>query len=283
MSAQLFDLTGRTIVITGALGQLGRAYTRALVQAGARVALLDLVPPGPELAGAALAQRVGVGEGSAGALAYFQVNVTERASLEAALAAIQAHWGVTPDGLVNNAALDSPPGAPAEENGPFETYPEASWDKVMTVNTKGPFLCCQVFGGAMAEVGLPGGGSIINIGSIYGVVSPNQTIYEYRRGPDKPPFYKPVAYSASKSALLNLTRYLATYWAPRGVRVNTLTLAGVFNHQDKAFLDSYLPHVPLGRMADPADYLGPIIFLLSDASRYMSGANLVIDGGWTAW
>ena len=284
-AAALFDLTGRTIVITGALGQLGRAYTRALLQAGARVALLDLLPAGPELSGEALVQRIapdGVGEGIAvGQLAYLQVNVTDRASLESALAGIEERWGVVPDGLINNAALDSPPGAPAEENGPFETYPEPSWDKVMAVNTKGPFLCCQVFGGAMAAAGK--GGSIINIGSIYGVVSPNQTIYEYRRGPDKPPFYKPVAYSASKSALLNLSRYLATYWAPQGVRVNTLTLAGVFNHQDQAFLEAYLPHVPLGRMAEPGDYQGPVIFLLSEASRYMTGGNLVIDGGWTAW
>lgn len=284
MSAALFDLTGRTIIITGALGQLGRAYTSALLQAGARVALLDILSPGPELEGAALLKRIGLGEGSvdlADRLGYWQINVTDRASLESALASIGERWGVVPDGLINNAALDSPPGAPAEENGPFETYPELSWDKVMAVNTKGPFLCCQVFGGAMAAAG--NGGSIINIGSIYGVVSPNQTIYEYRRGPDKPPFYKPVAYSASKSALLNFSRYLATYWAPQGVRVNTLTLAGVFNHQDQAFLDSYLPHVPLGRMAEPGDYLGPVIFLLSQASKYMTGANLVIDGGWTAW
>jgi NAD(P)-dependent dehydrogenase (short-subunit alcohol dehydrogenase family) len=149
----------------------------------------------------------------------------------------------------------------------------------MDVNVKGVFLCCQVFGGAMAEAGR---GSIINISSIYGVVSPNQGLYEYRRRRGET-FYKPVAYSVSKSALLNLTRYLATYWARQGVRVNTLTLAGVFNDQAPEFLEAYTNHIPIGRMAEPEDYNGAVLFLASDASRYMTGANLVVDGGWTAW
>jgi len=184
-----------------------------------------------------------------------------------------------PHGLVNNAALDAPPNAPAEENGPFETYPESSWDKVMEVNAKGVFLCCQVIGGQMAAAGR---GSIINISSIYGLVSPDQRIYEYRRKPGAQ-FYKPVAYSASKSALLNLTRYLATYWADRNVRVNSLTFAGVFNNQDHQFLEHYCAKVPLGRMAREDEYNGAVIFMLSEAAAYMTGSNLVIDGGWTAW
>jgi NAD(P)-dependent dehydrogenase (short-subunit alcohol dehydrogenase family) len=184
-----------------------------------------------------------------------------------------------PHGLVNNAALDAPPNAPPEENGPFETFPESSWDSVMAVNTKGVFLLCQAIGGAMAREGR---GSIINVSSIYGVVSPDQSLYEYRRQGGEV-FYKPVAYSASKSALLNLTRYLATYWAPRGVRVNTLVLGGVFNHQDPRFLEGYHRRVPLGRMAGADEYNGGVLFLLSDASSYMTGAELVMDGGWTAW
>jgi NAD(P)-dependent dehydrogenase (short-subunit alcohol dehydrogenase family) len=149
----------------------------------------------------------------------------------------------------------------------------------MEVNAKGVFLACQVFGGAMAKAGR---GSVVSISSIYGMLSPDQRIYEYRRETGEP-FFKPVAYSASKSSLFNLTRYLATYWAPRGVRVNTVSLAGVFNRQDERFLAGYEPKVPLGRMAREDEYNGAIVFLMSDASSYMTGANVVLDGGFTAW
>jgi NAD(P)-dependent dehydrogenase (short-subunit alcohol dehydrogenase family) len=267
MSA-LFSVENRVIVITGGLGQLGLAYANCLAGEAARVALVDVAAA--SLLPANLAENPNI--------RYFAADVTRRASLETALAALEAIWG-PPHGLVNNAGLDSPPASSSEENGPFETYPQESWDKVMAVNAKGPFLCCQVFGGAMAHAGR---GSIVNIGSIYGTVSPDQRIYEYRRQQGGA-FYKPVAYSASKSSLYNLTRYLATYWAGNGVRVNTLTLGGVFNNQDPQFLEGYLRRVPLGRMAQPQDYFGPIIFLLSDASAYVTGANLTADGGWTAW
>ena len=180
---------------------------------------------------------------------------------------------------MNNAALDSPPDAPAEEVGPFETYPESSFDQVMGVNVKGTLLCCQVVGAAMAREGR---GSIVNISSVYGLLSPQQEIYEFRRRGGEA-FTKPVAYSVSKSAVLNLTRYLATYWAKEGVRVNTLTLAGVFNDQPAEFLEAYTARVPLGRMAEAREALGAIVFLASDASSYMTGANLVVDGGWSAW
>jgi NAD(P)-dependent dehydrogenase (short-subunit alcohol dehydrogenase family) len=267
MGDDLFDLAGRIVVLTGGLGQLGRAYTAALVQRRARVAVVDIAAPGEDVG----ADREDV--------LQLTADVTDRRSLTAALRAIEQRWG-TPSGLINNAALDSPPDAPVEETGPFESYPEDSWDRVLEVNLKGPFLCSQVFGSAMAAAG---GGSIVNISSVYGVVSPNQTIYRYRQKKEGKPFFKPVAYSASKSGVLNLTRYLATYWASSKVRVNTLTLAGVFNHQDEEFLSGYLPRVPMGRMADEKDYNGAIVFLLSDASAYMTGSNLVIDGGWTAW
>lgn len=260
-----FGLDGRVIVVTGAFGQLGRAYCDALTAAGARVAAIDR----PDI--------VAAGAAPEGALAV-GADVRDRSALEAALERITAELG-SPSGLVNNAAIDAPPDAPAEENGPFETFPEASFDAVMAVNVKGVLLCCQVFGGAMAA---GDGGAIVNIGSIYGVVSPDQSIYDYRRQ-DGAEFFKPVAYSTSKSAIYNLTRYLATYWAKKNVRVNSLTLAGVFNHQDPAFLDGYLKKCPIGRMANPGDYVGPVIYLLADASRYMTGAELRVDGGWTAW
>ena len=208
---------------------------------------------------------------------FFSGDVTSRESLLQVLAGVSGMWAA-PSVLVNNAALDSPPTSDSRENGPFEDYPEASWDKVLEVNLKGTYLCCQVFGSAMAK---QGGGSIINIASIYGLVSPDQSLYEYRRRQGEA-FYKPVAYSASKSGLINLTRYLGVYWAKQKVRVNTLTIAGVANHQDQSFLQAYCGRIPIGRMADSDEYNGAVLFLASNASRYMTGANLVVDGGWTA-
>ncbi len=272
MTRDLFSVQDTIVVVTGGLGQLGRQYTLALAERGAKVAVFDLSDD------PALITRRYPALPEGGEVAFFAVDVTSRPSIEAGLGRVIERWGV-PHVLINNAALDSPPNAPAEENGPFETYPEASWDRVLEVNLKGVFLCCQVIGGAMAEAGR---GSIINIGSIYGLVSPNQGIYQYR-AQSGPPFFKPVAYSASKSGLMNLTRYLATYWARKGVRVNTLTLAGVFNNQDEQFLKNYCALMPMGRMANEDEYNGAVIFLASAASSYMTGANLVIDGGWTAW
>ena len=269
---RIFDLNERIVVVTGALGQLGREFTRSLHDSGCRVAALDLQAGDDE-------RRAAFGAlADSPRLLLLQADVTSRESLEAALERIEQEWG-TPTGLVNNAGLDSPPDASGLENGPFETYPDASWDRVMEVNSKGVFLCCQVFGGAM---GRAGAGSIVNICSIYGVVSPNQSLYEYRREGGET-FFKPVAYAASKSSLLNLTRYLGTYWGKAGVRVNAVTFGGVFNEQDPRFLENYQSHVPMGRMARVDEYNGVIHFLLSDAASYMTGSNLTVDGGWTAW
>lgn len=272
MISNLFDVTHKIVVVTGGLGQLGRQFSLALAERGARVVILDT-----RVNDQLVAERLGEFSHSE-RLLCLEADITSRSSLESALEQINTTWGV-PEALINNAALDSPPNAPAAENGPFETYPESSWDKVMQVNVKGTFLCCQVIGGQMASAGR---GSIVNICSIYGLVSPDQRLYEYRRA-NGDPFFKPVAYSASKSALLNLTRYLATYWASQNVRVNTITFAGVFNQQDETFLTGYCAKVPLGRMAREDEYNGAIIFLVSEASSYMTGSNLVIDGGWTAW
>ncbi len=261
-----FDISGRVVVVTGAAGRLGRQFTESLTKLGAKVAAIDVT------------ERLHTMYQGREDILTITAGVTSRESLEAALTQIQAAWGA-PYGLVNNAALDSPPDSSASENGPFETYPEESIDKILDVNVKGVALCCQVFGGAMAEAGR---GSIVNIGSIYGLVSPVQDIYEFRREGGEQ-FYKPVAYSISKSALYNLTRYLATYWGKQGVRVNTMTLAGVFDNQDPRFLEGYLARMPIGRMANPDEYNGTVAYLMSDASVYMTGSNLVIDGGWTAW
>lgn len=261
MTDSLFDLKGRVAVVTGGMGQLGSVYAAGLAERGMNVAIFD----------------VARGTSPDGVRAY-EVDVTDRTSIEDATRAVQDEWGV-PHLLVNNAGLDSPPDAPAEEVGPFERYPEESFDAVMDVNVKGAFLSCQVIGGAMAEAGR---GSIVNVSSIYGLLSPVQDLYAFRREQGET-FVKPVAYSVSKSAILNLTRYLATYWAKSGVRVNTLTLAGVWNDQPAEFLEAYTARVPLGRMLDAREALGSVVFLASDASSYVTGANLVVDGGWSAW
>jgi NAD(P)-dependent dehydrogenase (short-subunit alcohol dehydrogenase family) len=249
-----FSLEDRVAVVTGGAGQLGSELARGLEERGARVAVFDIA-----------AER-------------YRVDVTDRKAIGRATDEVVQEWGV-PHVLVNAAALDSPPDAPADEVGPFESYPEDSFDQVMDVNVKGTFFSSQVVGARMAAEGR---GSIINISSVYGMLSPVQELYEFRRRAGEE-FFKPVAYSVSKSALYNLTRYLATYWAKSGVRVNTLTLAGVWNDQPKEFLDAYTARLPVGRMADAREVVGPLIFLASDASSYVTGANLVADGGWSAW
>jgi NAD(P)-dependent dehydrogenase (short-subunit alcohol dehydrogenase family) len=249
-----FSLEGRVAVVTGGAGQLGAEIVRGLQERGARVAVFDVA-----------ADR-------------FRVDVTDREALLLATEEVEQEWG-TPHVLVNAAALDSPPDAPAQEVGRFESYPERAFDQIMNVNVKGTFLSSQVVGARMAGEGR---GSIVNISSVYGMLSPVQELYEFRRRGGEE-FFKPVAYSVSKSALYNLTRYLATYWAKSGVRVNTLTLAGVWNDQPREFLDAYTARMPMGRMADVSEVVGPVVFLASDASSYVTGANLVADGGWSAW
>ena len=261
MSDPLFDLNGRVAVVTGGSGQLGRVYVTGLVERGMRVASFDLV-------------RGDLPDGARG----YEVDVTDRVAVARAAEEVASEWGV-PHLLVNNAGLDSPPDAPAEEVGPFEDYPEESFDAVMDVNVKGAFLCSQAVGGAMARAGR---GSIVNVSSVYGLLSPVQDLYAFRRARGET-FVKPVAYAVSKAAILNLTRYLATYWAKNGVRVNTVTLAGVWDDQPQEFLDAFAARSPLGRMLDAGEALGAVVFLASDAASYVTGSNVVVDGGWSAW
>jgi NAD(P)-dependent dehydrogenase (short-subunit alcohol dehydrogenase family) len=268
----LFALDGRVAIVTGGMGQLGSRVAVGLAERGMRVAVVDCASE-PKTAGSDMADGL-----RRGVIRWFDADVTRRASVETAAAAIETLWEV-PHLLVNAAGIDSPPDAPAAEVGPFETYPEEAFDHVMAVNVKGTLLCCQVFGSAMARLGR---GSIVNVSSIYGLLSPVQSLYEFRRA-DGAEFTKPVAYSVSKSAILNLTRYLATLWASEGVRVNTVTFAGIANEQPTAFVEAYAERMPVRRMMNVAEALGPIVFLAADASSYVTGANVVVDGGWTAW
>ena len=179
--------------------------------------------------------------------------------------------------LVNNAGVDSPPGS-AGKGHRLEDIPFEENRLILEVNTLGLFLVTQVFGGRMAKAG---GGSIINIGSLYASVSPDAHFYDHIES--DPPFLKPPAYGASKAAVINLTKYLATLWAPSGVRVNALSPGGVRGGQDIDFTRKFCRRVPMGRMATETDLQGPLLFLASEASSYVTGINLKVDGGFTAW
>jgi NAD(P)-dependent dehydrogenase (short-subunit alcohol dehydrogenase family) len=272
VSDPLFDLSGRVAVVTGGMGQLGAELSVALAVRGVRVAILDLVTDPPA---GAVGVRTGLDDGTIRAHAC---DVTDREAVEAALALVEVDWGV-PHLLVNAAAIDAPPDAPASEVGPFEDVPPATLERVVHVNVLGVIVPCQVIGGAMAGAGR---GSIVNVGSVYGLLSPDQGLYDFRRQAGEE-FYKPVAYSVSKSALLNLTRYLATYWGRSGVRVNTLTPHGIENGQPDPFVEAFASRSPLGRLMDASEAVGAVVFLASDASSYVTGTNIVVDGGWSAW
>ena len=269
-----FSLAGRTVAVTGAAGMLGGSFARALVGAGASVALLDVTEPTAER----LADLDVQATGDARVLAV-HCDVRDDASVAAALATTEGSLGPV-SGLVNAAAIDAVPGvAGARANGPFETGSSDDFSGVLDVNLTGVVRCCRVFGAAMAA---RGGGSIVNVASTYGLVGPDQRLYEPLResGVD---FFKPAVYTTSKAGIIGLTRYLATYWGGQGVRVNTLSPGGVEAGQDPRFIANYAARTPMGRMARADEYDGAVVFLLSDASSYMTGANLVIDGGFTAW
>jgi NAD(P)-dependent dehydrogenase (short-subunit alcohol dehydrogenase family) len=206
------------------------------------------------------------------------VDVTNKSSLAEARDKIISRFNQI-DILVNNAAIndmfENP--AMASHQSMFENYPLELFEKSLQVNVTGVFLCSQIFGSAMA---LRGSGSIINIASTYGVVGPDQNIYKDKNGNQT--FYKSPSYPTTKGAVINFTRYLAAYWGNKGVRVNTLSPGGVENNQEEFFIDNYANKTLLGRMATANDYKGAIVFLASDASAYMTGANLIVDGGWTS-
>src|SRR3989344_1772784 len=264
-----FDLSERIAVITGGNGLLGTEYAETLLNAGAKVAILDI--------GNGLNEPLKKLSTETGSVKFFQADVTDKESLTAAAGRIEKGMGV-PHILINCAAVDFDPGADASENRSFADYSQKSWNKVLEVNLTGTMLACQVFGEAMAVAGR---GSIINLSSIYGLVAPDQRMYEYLKEKTGTPFIKPIAYSATKAAIIGITKWLATYYAPRGVRVNALAPGGVFNGQDEAFLKKYAERTPMGRMAEKHELNGALLFLASDASSYVTGETISVDGGWT--
>lgn len=266
---KIFNLSNKTAIVTGALGLIGKEHCKALSEAGANVVVADLDEKlCVEFANTLSTKSIG-----------FSIDVTIPGSLKKCRDKVLETFGRI-DILVNNAAINDMFENPkaASEQSKFENYPLDLWQKSVDVNLTGVFLCSQIFGSQMAK---QKSGSIINIASTYGIIAPDQSLYKKEDGSQS--FYKPPAYSATKGAVIMFTRYLAAYWGKDGVRVNTLSPGGVENSQDDYFIQKYSAKTPLGRMAKPDDYKGALVFLASDASSYMTGANLVVDGGWTCW
>lgn len=264
---ELFSLKNKVAIVTGACGLLGTQHCEALAEAGAHVVVADL----HEGICGQLAERL------SGRHLGLGLDVTSKESLQQARQRILDKYGRI-DVLVNNAAINDMFENPAlaVEQSMFEHYPVEMWEKSWKVNVTGVFLCSQILGEVMAE---QGSGSIINVASTYGVVAPDQSIYRNEAGEQT--FYKSPAYPVTKSAVIGFTKYLAAYWGHKGVRVNALSPGGVENHQDPFFKNNYSNKTLLGRMAAPTDYRGAVVFLASEASAYMTGANLIVDGGWT--
>jgi NAD(P)-dependent dehydrogenase (short-subunit alcohol dehydrogenase family) len=269
--AKQFSLEGRSAIVTGGAGLLGSEFSRTIVEAGGNVFIADIEGEA--------ARDVATKLSGNGAIAQaVKVDVTSKSSVEEMIASVLSKTGRI-DILVNSAALDpkfDPEHASKAANA-FENFPLASWDEALRVNLTGAFLCAQAVVEPMLE---QAGGVIVNICSTYGLVGPDQRIYQ-RAGQSMR--YKPVYYTVTKAGILGLTRYLATYYAGKNIRVNALTPGGVFADHDDEFVASYSARTILGRMARKDELNGALLYLASDASSYMTGANLVVDGGWTAW
>jgi NAD(P)-dependent dehydrogenase (short-subunit alcohol dehydrogenase family) len=271
-SLSKFDLTDRVAILTGGAGLLGRGYCHTLASSGAHVVVADIDVEG------AVRLAADVSRESRVEAIGVEVDVSDPQSVRTMTQATLKRFGRI-DILVNNAALD--PKFDTQHAGQhinrFEDFPLKAWQEALAVNVTGMFLCAQAVAPAMLEAQR---GVIVNISSTYGVVGPDQRLYQ-REG--QPPQFKPVTYTVSKAAALGLTRYLATYFAGTGIRVNTLTPGGVFAGHDEEFVRRYSAKTVLGRMAEADEMSSALLFLVSDASSYMTGANLIVDGGWTTW
>lgn len=259
-------LDGQVALVTGGAGILGTVFCRALAEAGARVAVVDLAED------AARSVAADIGDAAAG----FGCDVANPASVSAAVEAVMARFGRI-DVLINNAATKTSDLKAFFE--PFESYSLDVWREVMAVNIDGMFLMAQAVGREMLKAG---SGRIVQTASIYGLVGPDSRIYEgsnYLGGP----INTPAVYSASKAAVVGLTRWLATHWGDKGIRVNCLVPGGVSSGQNGVFSDNYSARTPMGRMARAEEMAPPMLFLASEASSYVTGQVLAVDGGWTAW
>ena len=272
---QKFDLSGRTAVVTGAAGLLGKEFCHTLVEAGANLVAADLNVY-------ALTELVDSLQASGGQAQPVETDIRQPDSVKAMVAATVKAFGRL-DILVNSAALDPKfePGHGQVFAYTFEDYPLDAWRRTIDINLTGMFLCCQA---AVVPMQEQGQGVIVNLCSIYGLVGPDQRIYSNSPAVQEgQPRFKPADYAVTKAGVLGLTRYLATYYAGRNIRANALTPGGIYNNNDDAFIQAYSARTVMGRMANKDEMNGALLFLASDASSYMTGANLVVDGGWTAW
>ncbi len=272
-----FKMTRKTALITGAAGLLGVEHASALLECGATVILTDRSAESLGTASEALCQTF-----DAARVLTREMDVTSPDAIRTVAQALAAD-GTRVDILVNNAAIDpkvkAQPGM--AESSRLESFPLEQWDLQLAVGLTGAFLCSQVFGAAMAADGR--GGVILNIASDLSAIAPDQRIYRNPDLADEIQPVKPVTYSVIKSGLVGLTRYLATYWADKGVRCNALSPGGVFAGQNEAFVQRLTSLIPLGRMARRDEYRGAVQFLCSDASAYLNGQNVIMDGGRSVW
>lgn len=265
MAKALFDLTGRTAIVTGGAGLLAAEHAKALANYGANVVLADINLEKCRQAAETLKPEHAN-------ITAMRCDVTSPESWKQLLADVLQAFR-TVDILVNNAGFTNQSRS-ANYDATFENFPLEDWNAIMNVNLNGTFLGCQVIGKQMLQQGK---GSIINMASLYGVVSPNHNIYPGTG------ITQPVAYSVSKHGVVGLTKYVATLWASKGVRVNALTPGGIFNDHKGLFLERFGQLNPIGRMSDKSELQGAIVYLASDASSHVVGHNLIVDGGWTAW
>ena len=262
-----FQLGGKVALVTGGAGILGQKFCAGLAEAGAKVAVVDLETSAAQAAAARL------GENAVG----FGCDIADPTSVQACVAAVIARFGFI-DILHNNAATKSRDVRAFFTS--FEDYSLDTWREVMAVNIDGMFLMAQAVGKHMVARGQ--GGAVIQTASIYGLVGPDSRIYEgsdYLGGP----INTPAVYAASKAAVVGLTKWLATHWAKSGIRVNCLVPGGVSSGQNGVFSERYSERVPLGRMAQADEMVPALLYLASDASSYVTGQVLAVDGGWTAW
>ena len=271
-----FMLNGRVIVITGGAGLLGKKHAEAVLDAKGIPVLIDISDEALNAAKNNLCELH-----PEGIVETFVADITNRQNMENVCRQLIAQYSKV-DGLINNAANNPKvEGNIANmKNIQFENFPMQMWLNDVEVGLTGAFVCAQVFGAQMAKQGK---GVILNISSDLGVIAPDQRIYRKEELADEEQNVKPVTYSVIKHGLLGLTKYLATYWAEKGVRANSLCPAGVYNEQDETFLVKLTNLIPLGRMANKDEYKGTVLYMLSDASSYMTGATVIVDGGRTCW